>query len=196
MSASGHVARDFARKARQDRCRSASAAVFGTAAMAGHATAHASTAVVSIAGGLFVAAGGLTMLADQTGAPEQVVWMWAALAGTMAGAFAGVMVAMIQQPRATAKRHLAYLLLAFVFGMIGAPLVGAAWTPEPPKHIPMAFIWFSMSGLGGFLAPALAIALSKRSDDVANEVIDKFSTPKQARDARHRDNANEPPDEP
>lgn len=116
------------------------------------------------------------------------MWIWAALAGTMAGAFAGVMASMILQPRATVKRHLAYLLLAFVFGMIGAPLVAMWWEPVPPKHIPIAFVWFSMSGIGGFLAPALAIALSKRSDEVANDVIDKFSTPKQARDQRRTDN--------
>lgn len=137
---------------------------------------------------MFVVTSSATLIADASGAPEVLVWIWAALAGTMAGSFAGVMTSLIVSPRTKVQRHLLHLGLAIVAGLIGAPLAAMAWNPEPPKHIPLAVIWFAISGVCAFIAPALAIALHKRSGDIADDVIDHVSTPKQARDERRANN--------
>lgn len=174
-------AADVARRARMTR--RAQCAV-GALAVAGHSSAHAGSTAAHFVAAMFVVTSSATLIADASGAPEVLVWIWAALAGTMAGSFAGVMTSLIVSPRTKVTRHLLHLGLAIVAGLIGAPLAAMAWNPEPPKHIPLAVIWFAISGVCAFLAPALAIALHKRSGDIADEVIDHVSTPRQAREDR------------
>ncbi len=178
-------AADATRRARNTRRAQCAA---GALAVAGHSSAHAGSTAAHFVAAMFVVTSSATLIADASGAPEVLVWIWAALAGTMAGSFAGVMTSLIVSPRTKVTRHLLHLGLAIVAGLIGAPLAAMAWNPEPPKHIPLAVIWFAISGVCAFLAPALAIALHKRSGDIADEVIDHVSTPKQARDQRRTDN--------
>lgn len=178
-------AADATRRARNTRRAQCAA---GALAVAGHSSAHAGSTAAHFVAAMFVVTSSATLIADASGAPDVLVWIWAALAGTMAGSFAGVMTSLIVSPRTKITRHLLHLGLAIVAGLIGAPLAAMAWNPEPPKHIPLAVVWFAISGVCAFLAPALAIALHKRSDTLAGDVIDKFSTPKQARDQRHADN--------
>lgn len=158
------------------------------ALVAGHSSAHAGSTAAHFVAAMFVVTSSATLIADASGAPEVLVWIWAALAGTMAGSFAGVMTSLIVSPRTKVTRHLLHLGLAIVAGLIGAPLAAMAWNPEPPQHIPRAVIWFAISGVCAFMAPALAIALHKRSGEIADDVIDHVSTPKQARDERRADN--------
>lgn len=148
------------------------------------ATPGTTEASVKIAGGLMVAMGALTTTAEAAQFPPILVWIMAALTGTMAGAFAAVLVSLIVSARASARHHLLRLALAFIFGLVIAPLTALAYDPDPPKHIPIAVIWFAISGLAAFLAPAFAIVLHKRSEGIAENVIDRVSTPQQAREDR------------
>lgn len=169
---------------RRSGCRKAAALGAGALALGSHGTAYASTAAVGAASALFVATTVMTVAADAAGVPPVLLWIWAALAGTMAGAFAAVMASLIVSPRARLSRHLLHLGLAFVAGLIGAPLAAWAWDPKPPEHIPLAIIWFAISGVSGFVAPAFAIVLLRRSESIAGDVIDRVTTPEQARAAR------------
>lgn len=182
-------AADVARRARAVRRAQCAA---GALAVAGHSSAHAGSTAAHFVAAMFVVTSSATLIADASGAPEVLVWIWAALAGTMAGSFAGVMTSLIVSPRTKVTRHLLHLGLAIVAGLIGAPLAAMAWNPEPPKHIPLAVIWFAISGVCAFLAPALAIALHKRSDAIAEDVIDHVSTPRQARELRDDSEAPKP----
>lgn len=175
-----------ARQSRRTNCKRASAAALGAAAMTSHASLHANTAAVGMAGTMFLVTTGITAYNEINQAPAEIIWIWAALAGTMAGSFAAVMASLIMSPRAKWTRHILHLLLAFVFGLIGAPLAAIAWDPQPPKHIPLSVVWFAISGLCGFVAPAVAIALHKRSEGLADDMIDRVTTPREAREQAKR----------
>ncbi|MCK8252304.1 hypothetical protein LW977_17910, partial [Erwinia amylovora] len=56
---------------------------------------------------------------------------------------------------------------------------------QHPQNMPLAFHIFGLAALCAFGAPALAIALHKRSENIANNVIDQVTTAKQAQ--RERD---------
>lgn len=170
----------LARRARKQSRKNVSAAALGAVAMGGHASLHANTAAAGMAGTMFAITTAITAYNEINHAPPEIIWIWAALAGTMAGSFASVMASLIMSPRAKWTRHILHLLLAFVFGLIGAPLAAIAWDPQPPKHIPLSVVYFAISGLCGFVAPAVAIALHKRSEGIADDMIDKVTTPREA----------------
>lgn len=139
-----------------------------------------------VAGVILAAMGALTTTAAVAEFPSALVWIMAAAAGTMFGAFAVILVSLILNARAAPRQHFLRLGLAFVFGLIIAPLVCAAYDPEPPKHIPIEAIYFALSGVFAFIAPAIAIALHKRSGSIADTVIDRVTTPQQARESKDR----------
>lgn len=181
MATDAQDATERALRSRKAARRNAAAAL-GAAAMTSHASLHANTAAVGMAGTMFLVTTAITAYNEMHDAPQEIIWIWAALAGTMAGSFAAVMASLIMSPRAKWTRHILHLMLAFVFGLIGAPLAAIAWNPEPPKHIPLSVVWFAISGLCGFVAPAVAIALHKRSEGIADDMIDKVTTPREARE--------------
>lgn len=140
---------------------------------------------VSIAGGLFVAAAGIAVTAEAQGFPVELIWITGLLTGTIAGAVAAVLVSLIVSPKAQARHHLLRLALAFFGGLAIAPFA-LGYTPHP-QNLPLAFHIFGLAALCAFGAPALAIALHKRSESIAENVIDRVSTPHQARADRERD---------
>lgn len=104
--------------------------------------------------------------------PPELVWIIACGSGTMAGAFATVLVSLIVSPKATKLHHLLWLLLAFVGGLVVSPLVADWFTP---KAVPFAFYLFGLSGICAFVVPAGAIALHKRSPQIANSALDRVA---------------------
>ena len=176
-------ANDVARRARSARRAGAIGLVV---AASSHSSLGAHTVpAVSIAGGLFVAAAGVAVTAEAQGFPVELIWITSALTGTIAGAVAAVLVSLIVSPKAQARHHLLRLALAFIGGLAIAPFA-LGYAPHP-QSLPLAFHIFGMSALCAFGAPALAIALHKRSDAIATDVIDRVTTPKQARDKREQD---------
>ena len=171
---------DVARRARYSRRVGVISAM---AAATSHSSLGAHTVpAVAIAGGLFVAAAGITATAEAQGFPVELIWITGLLTGTIAGAVAAVLVSLIVSPKAQARHHLLRLALAFVGGLAIAPFA-LGYTPHP-QNLPLAFHIFGLAALCAFGAPALAIALHKRSENIANDVIDRVTTAKQAREER------------
>lgn len=174
---------DAARSARMSRRAGILGAVV---AASSHSSLGAHTApAVAIAGGLFVAAAGIATTAEMQGFPVEVIWITGLLTGTIAGAVAAVLVSLIVSPKAQARHHLLRLALAFVGGLAIAPFA-LGYTPHP-QNLPLAFHIFGLAALCAFGAPALAIALHKRSENIADSVIDRVTTARQAREERERD---------
>lgn len=136
---------------------------------------------MKIASVMLAAGATATAAAEFAHFPPELVWIIACGTGTMAGAFATVLVSILVLPNATARYHLTYLLLAFVGGLIISPIV-ADWFA--PRTVPLAFYLFGLSGICAFVVPAGAIALHKRSPQIANSALDRVVPRRDKRDER------------
>ena len=82
-------------------------------------------------------------------------------------------------------QRLARVAVSFCAGLLAAPY--AAGQIPRPDSVPLALHVFSVSGLCAFVAWSFVRAAQKRMAGIAESVIDRVSTPKQARDKRERD---------
>lgn len=132
--------------------------------------------------GLFAFASSVAAaFAEVNHAPPDTVWILSAAAGTMMGAFAST----LAYNNLSHAQRLARVAVSFCAGLLAAPY--AAGQIPRPDSVPLALHVFSVSGLCAFVAWSFVRAAQKRMAGIAESVIDRVSTPKQARDKRERD---------
>ena len=120
-------------------------------------------------------------LAEVGHAPPDTVWILSAAAGTMMGSFAST----LAYANLSHKQRMARIAVSFCAGLLAAPY--AAGQLPRPESMPLALHVFSVSGLCAFVAWSFVRAAQRRMGGIAESLIDRVSTPKQARQDRERD---------
>lgn len=120
-------------------------------------------------------------LAEVNHAPPDTVWILSAAAGTMMGSFAST----LAYANLSHKQRMARIAVSFCAGLLAAPY--AAGQLPRPESVPLALHVFSVSGLCAFVAWSFVRAAQRRMGGIAESLIDRVSTPKQARQDRERD---------
>ena len=120
-------------------------------------------------------------LAEVNHAPSDTVWILSAAAGTMMGSFAST----LAYANLSHKQRMARIAVSFCAGLLAAPY--AAGQLPRPESVPLALHVFSVSGLCAFVAWSFVRAAQRRMGGIAESLIDRVSTPKQARQDRERD---------
>ena len=120
-------------------------------------------------------------LAEVNHAPPDTVWILSAAAGTMMGSFAST----LAYANLSHKQRMARIAVSFCAGLLAAPY--AAGQIPRPESVPLALHVFSVSGLCAFVAWSFVRAAQKKMGGIAESLIDRVTTPKQARDERERD---------
>lgn len=120
--------------------------------------------------------------AEANHAPPDTLWILSAAAGTMMGSFAST----LAYANLSHRQRMARIAVSFCAGLLAAPY--AAGQLPRPDSVPLALHVFSVSGLCAFVAWSLVRAAQKRMGGIADSVIDRISTPKQAR--RQRDDGD------
>lgn len=121
-------------------------------------------------------------LAELKHAPPDTVWILSAAAGTMMGSFAST----LAYANLSHSQRMARIAVSFCAGLLAAPY--AAGQIPRPETVPLALHVFSVSGLCAFVAWSFVRAAQKRMGGIADSLIDRVTTPKQARDKRRTDN--------
>ena len=120
-------------------------------------------------------------LAEVNHAPPDTVWILSAAAGTMMGSFAST----LAYANLSHAQRGARIAVSFCAGLLAAPY--AAGQIPRPESVPLALHVFSVSGLCAFVAWSFVRAAQKKMGGIAENLIDRVTTPKQARDKRERD---------